>query len=182
MVLEQPIIGRFINMRSVEENDADFILKLRLDEYNSKFIGETPNDVQKQIEWISQQRNRPNDYYFLFTDKNNNKLGVISAYNIENNRAETGRFISFGNSLQNIEATLLLYDFTFYDLNIDLAYFSVYKSNGKVVSLWKRLGAVIVGDIAVNEIDSFAFELPRSIYESTSRPKIISILEKIKDN
>lgn len=179
MIIEEIISGKYINMRSVEESDAEFILKLRLDSYNSQFINKTENNIEKQIEWIKNQRSRPDDYYFLFTDKKGNKAGVISIYNIEETRAESGRFISFGDSLQNMEAVLLHYDFAYNKLNKKLIHFTVSKNNKKVANMWKRLGIPIVGEKNVNGIESYYFELTNENYEKIFKPNIVSIFSKL---
>lgn len=179
MIISETLSGKFINMRSVDESDAEFILQLRLDSYNSQFINKTENDLDKQIEWIKSQRSRPNDYYFLFTDKENKKAGVISVYNTNNKRAESGRFISFGNSTQNIEAVLMHYEFAYYQLGIDLVHFTVSKNNKKVANMWKRLGIPIVGEKQVNGIDSYYFELPKDKYEKIFKPNIMNTFSKL---
>lgn len=181
MIIAETLYGKFINMRSVEESDAEFILQLRLDSYNSQYINKTENDLDKQIEWIKSQRSRNNDYYFLYTDKENTKAGVISVYNIDNKKAESGRFISFGNSVQNIEAVLMHYNFAYYELGIDLVHFTVSKNNKKVANMWKRLGIPMVGEKKVNGIDSHYFELTKDIYESTVKPNIMKVFSNMKD-
>lgn len=180
MIIDQTLIGKFINMRSVSEEDAEYILQLRLDSNNSQFVSKTENDLSKQVAWIRDQRIRPNDYYFMFTDKQGSRVGVISLYNIENDHAESGRFISFGNGLQNMEAVLMHYDFAYYTLGISLVHFSVYKDNKKVVSMWNRLGAEIKREELVNNIESYYFELTSVRYEQVFKPNILLTLDKIR--
>lgn len=178
MILREPIIGKFINMRSVEEEDASFILKLRLDENNIKFVGETENNIEKQVVWIKQQKIRLNDYYFMITDKENNRIGVISVYNIDGKKSESGRFISFGDSIQNMEAVIMHHDFAYYKLSIDLVHFTVYKHNKMVANMWKRLGADIVSEMKINGIDSYYYEMTKDKYEKVFRPKVLKTLQK----
>lgn len=180
MIINEPLYGKYTIIRSVEEGDAEFILELRLDSYNSQFINKTENILEKQIEWIRSQRSRLNDYYFLFTDKENKKAGVISVYNIEDKKAESGRFISFGSSLENMEAVLMHYDFAYYELGINLIHFTVSKNNKKVANMWKRLGIPIICDTKVNGIDSYYFELTKEDYENVLKPNIMVIFEKLK--
>jgi RimJ/RimL family protein N-acetyltransferase len=180
MIIAEPLYGKFTNMRSVAEDDAEFILKLRLDSYNSQFINKTENNLEKQIEWIRLQRLRPDDYYFLFTDKENNKAGVISLYNIGDKVAESGRFISFGSSVQNMEAVLMHFDYAYHELGINLVHFTVSKINKKVANMWKRLGIPMAGETTANGTDSYYFELAKVDYENVLNPNITAVLEKMK--
>ena len=58
-----------LHVRFVREEDAEFILKLRLDPQNARFIHDTNPSVIEQKKWISQYKRREQmggEYYFLF--------------------------------------------------------------------------------------------------------------------
>ena len=120
MIYNKIIKGKFIKLRSVQENDTEFILSLRLDPKLNEYLNKVENDIAKQRQWILNQQNRKGDYYFLITDKDNNPIGTISLYNIENKKGEFGRWVLKGNSLQSIESVLLLHEYGFHNLNLDI--------------------------------------------------------------
>ena len=68
--------GMFVGLRSVTENDAEFILKIRTDEKLAKFLNKTSPDIEMQKTWIRGQIARDGDYYFIIEDL---KISVCSA-------------------------------------------------------------------------------------------------------
>lgn len=141
MILEKKLTGNFVKLESVTPDDTEFILSLRLDDNMNKFLNKVDDDIEKQKKWIIAQQERIGDYYFIVTDKNNNKLGTISLYNIVNDEAEFGRWISRGNSLENLESVMLLHDFAFQELDLKRVYSRTVEDNKKVVKFHKRFGA-----------------------------------------
>ena len=158
MIHNELIEGNFINLRSVQENDAPFILSLRLDNKLNKYLNKVDNDVTKQKQWIISQQNKTDDYYFLITDKDNNPLGTISLYNIKNKQREFGRWILNGNSLQSIESALLLYEFGFYNLRLNLIFSNTVIENKKVISFHKNFGALITSEITKHPVGGFLLQ------------------------
>lgn len=146
MVCEGILEGRFVNLRSVTEEDAEFILEIRNDPEISKFLPSLNVTVNQQQGWINHQRKDSDSYYFMIEDKMNVSIGTISVYNIEENRAEMGRFCSFGNPIQNSEAALILDDFIFYKLGVDYLNIWVYKENETVLSFNKGFGCEWKGE------------------------------------
>ena len=73
-----------LKVRLVQEEDADFIVKLRTSPKASNFLHYTDCDINKQKEWIKEYKTREmegKEYYFVFI-KNNQKQGLIRLYNI----------------------------------------------------------------------------------------------------
>lgn len=140
MIVEQPLKGTFCSLRSVESEDAEFILSIRNDPKISEFLPVLDVSVADQQKWIEKQRNDSESYYFLIEDKEGKQLGTISVYDIKDDHAETGRFCSYGDFIQNTEAVLLLYDFIFYELNLKYATTWVYTENKAVVSMNTQTG------------------------------------------
>lgn len=140
MVYDKVIEGKFVNLRAVNPEDAEFILKIRNDEGISKYLPPLNVTIEQQQGWINKQRSDTDSYYFIFEDKTGTSLGTISVYNIEDNHAEVGRFCSFGDSVQNMEAAYLFDVFIFNDLSISYLDIWVYKNNRPVVMLNQGLG------------------------------------------
>ena len=58
-----------IDVRFVEESDAEFILSLRTDPKLSRYLHATDNDVEKQRQWIRKYKEREahgKEYYFMY--------------------------------------------------------------------------------------------------------------------
>ncbi len=146
MVFDNVIEGKFVNLRPVKEEDAEFILRLRNDPEISKFLPSLDVTVEQQRNWIGKQRLDNDSYYFIMEDKSNNPIGTISVYNIEDNHAESGRFCSIGNPIQNSEASLLHFDFIFNKLKLEYLDSWVYKENKPVLAFDQALGCVWEGE------------------------------------
>lgn len=140
MVTEKALEGRFVNLRPVEEEDAEFILRLRNNPEISKFLPPLDVTVDQQKNWIAKQRCDNDSYYFIIEDKNNHPIGTISVYNICSDHAESGRFCSIGDSIQNSEASLLHCEFIFNRLSLDYLDIWVYKDNKPVLAFNKAFG------------------------------------------
>lgn len=141
MYIEKKLIGETVALKSVEMDDAEFILNIRNNEKISKFLPKLKISLEDQKKWINKQRSDRDSYYFIVEDiQNEKKLGTISVYDIVGNHGETGRFCSIGNFIQNTEAIVLLYDFVFYDLLLDYVTIWVYKENKPVIAMNTQIG------------------------------------------
>jgi len=71
--------------RLVCETDAPFIIQLRTDVERGRFLHETDNDINRQVEWIKKYKAREADgleYYFIFLN-NEEPYGLQRIYNID---------------------------------------------------------------------------------------------------
>ena len=76
-----------ISVRLVEEDDAEFILKLRTNRKLSRYLHKTDADIEKQIQWIRNYKKRElegTEYYFLFYN-DLQKIGVSYIFAGEKN-------------------------------------------------------------------------------------------------
>lgn len=84
-----------ICVRLVQECDAEFIIRLRTDSRLSRFIHDTPFDIEKQVAWIRQYKVREHDgtdYYFLFLYEEK-PVGVCRIYHITEDAFTFGSWI-----------------------------------------------------------------------------------------
>jgi len=146
MVYNGVLKGRFVNLRSVTEDDAAFILEIRSNPAISKYLPQIRITVEQQQAWITKQRVDSDSYYFIITDKEHNKIGTISVYNIFDGHAEVGRYCSIGDFVQNSEAVILHNDFIFNILFLNYIDGWVYKDNTHVLSLNKGFGYEVDGE------------------------------------
>ena len=57
MVYEEKIVGRYVAIRSITEEDAEFSIEIRQDKEKAKYFFHTVDtSIEKQLKWIKQQR------------------------------------------------------------------------------------------------------------------------------
>lgn len=149
MKYEGKIIGEYIYLEPVSEDDAQFIIDIRLNPDNSKYIHKTDPSISKQKLWICEQLERKNDYYYIITTHAGNKIGTISLYNIDEvkQEAEFGRWICNGSALHSLESAILIYDLAFYELHLEKVYTMTVNQNKQVINFHRRFGSQIIGEI-----------------------------------
>jgi len=84
-----------LQVRLVEESDAEFIVALRTDPRLSKHIHATSPDIEQQKQWIRNYKLREEqglDYYFLFLI-DNQPQGLARIYDITENTFTQGSWI-----------------------------------------------------------------------------------------
>ena len=119
MIYDGILEGKYVNLRSVEEQDAEFTLSLRQDPNLTKYLPKLNITLEQQLAWIRKQRQQEGDYFFVVENKKGVKIGVIGVYNVDGDCAETGRIAMIGNAFESIEAQLLSFDFAFDHLNLE---------------------------------------------------------------
>lgn len=180
MAITESIAGKFINLRCVEEKDAEFTLEIRKNSELTQFIPKIEGDIESQKKWINKQRVKTGDYFFIIENKQHESVGTISCYDFDyaNSICEGGRYISGGNSVENIEAMVLLYDFIFIEKNISKVIINVDENNKKVLSMHKKFGAKYQKTVSVNNwVSRQHFLLKPDYFER--KDKILSILDSL---
>ena len=75
-----------IRLRLAEENDAAFILSLRIDPNKNKYLSNVGADVDKQREWLrayKQREQQGQEYYFVIEDAHGLCVGVVRMYDFQ---------------------------------------------------------------------------------------------------
>lgn len=176
MVHHKSLVGKYISLKPVSIEDAEFILKLRLDNEKNKYIHKTPNNIEAQREWIENQRSRSNDYYFLILNKEQKPLGTISLYNLERSSGELGRWISYGNAYENLESVLLLHQFAYQILNLESVYTCTKVENKKVIRFWNKFGSDQCEEIEVDDWTASKNSVFKSTFYESIFPRICGLL------
>ncbi|HOS17100.1 MAG TPA: hypothetical protein PKX15_08845 [Bacteroidales bacterium] len=176
ILLNDFFLNRYgLNVRFVDENDAKFILELRVNPKLNKYIHYTEDDINKQIVWIKDYKLREKkglEYYFIFLE-NKSPIGVFRIYNIKKTYATIGSWICKPDLIpEKSIATYIIGNEIFFDyLNLKESRFDVRKDNKHVVKLHKLFGAQIINE---NELDYF-LKLSDSDFNNNKR-KIINLL------
>ena len=181
MVYDGIIQGLTVRMRSIEESDAEVSFKMRTDPQKSQFLHKDKGTVEDQRKYIAWQRKALGDYYFVIEDLAGNPIGLkgLSDYDPEKKQVETGRFISFGSQVQNIEALKLGFDFAFDVLRVDRVTMNALENNEKMLSLQKRFGVEFTHRFHEEgmEYDNICSVLTKEAYAIT-KPKIETLIER----
>lgn len=141
MVWNEKIEGKHVSLRSAEIEDAQFTYDIRQDKEKTKFIHQLNGTVEDQKKWLSQQRKREGDYFFVVETKEGVPIGTSSVYNIQGDEGEGGRILLYGTPLQNAEAAILGYDFAFSMCGLNRLVLTVLENNIHVQGFVKKFGA-----------------------------------------
>lgn len=140
MVYNRVLEGRYVDLMSVSEQDAQFTLEIRQDSKLIKYLPVVNNTLEEQIEWIREQRRKIGDYFFVAKDKCGNRIGTVGIYDISGERGEGGRLVSIGNAIQSIEIQLLAFQFDFYEILLEEVTTFVYADNFSALRLSRKFG------------------------------------------
>lgn len=140
MVFDEVIKGEYVDLTSVSEEDAEFTLLVRQDERMTKYLPKVTNSLEQQKAWISSQRKKKGDYFFIAKDHAGNPIGTIGIYDIHGKVGEGGRLTSVGNALQSLEIQYLIFRFDFEILKLDEVTSYIYAENKSAYRLSETLG------------------------------------------
>lgn len=140
-----------IRLRLAEIEDAEFILKLRLDPKLGRYLSPTNIDVNKQIEWLEKYKlkeKKNEEYYFIAEDQFQNRYGTIRLYNFKNEGFESGSWIFANETPPNmaIKADIIGREFAFEFLQAKYCRFEVLKDNKSVIRYQLRYNPTIIGE------------------------------------
>jgi hypothetical protein len=156
MHFNDPVIGKRIQLRSSIEEDAAFILSLRLNPLLNKHLNATSPDVEDQKRWINMVYNKPGDYNFTIMDLQGNRLGAVAIYQIDEQERtfNWGRWIIHPDApmYTALESAILIYHVAFDILNMKKALSDVRIENKNVVKFHLSYGARIYRE---SELDIF---------------------------
>jgi RimJ/RimL family protein N-acetyltransferase len=136
------IDGYLYRLRPVSTEDASFIVEVRTENAErNKFIHPISKSVDVQIQWIENYYKTDSDYYFVIENLFSGKPeGLISIYNINNKKGESGRWVIKENSLSAVESFYLLYRLAFEKIFLDEVYSMVIEENKPVIAFHKSVG------------------------------------------
>ena len=134
-----------LNVRMVVEEDAEFILNLRVDPDLGNYMRTVSNEIDVQVEWIREYKKRELEgieYYFIYF-RNGLPLGVNRMTNIRED-SWMGASLIFkkdSGAGTSILATLIQYHIGFEILDKSVHFGDQLKSNKKAIRFNKFLGS-----------------------------------------
>lgn len=162
--------------RLVAESDAGFIVNLRTNERNKRYIHSTPQDVNKQIDWIREYKRRENngeDYYFIFY-KNELPVGLARIHHITYNSFSIGSWVFSQNAPFEcaIVSALIIREIAFelLEKEFERSIEGTHIKNKHVLNFNKMIGLKIVGKRTESMGDFYLSKMSRAeFYENRSR-------------
>lgn len=154
------VSGKHINFREVKPEDAEFILKLRLDPNKNKYLNPVSPDVDKQRNWINSYLQQSDGHcYFIIENKNNESFGTVRLYDVQEDSFCWGSWILIDGVPKTtaIESALLVYYYAFDVLGFRKSHFDVRQLNTKVIDFHLRCGAQIIGEDEQDKFFSFSY-------------------------
>ncbi|MFK8068611.1 MAG: GNAT family N-acetyltransferase [Gammaproteobacteria bacterium] len=159
------LLSRTVQLRLVEEDDAEFILSLRLDERYNKFLSNVGDDLDGQRRWIRQYKldeSKKEQFYFIIERLDGSQCGTVRVYDFKDDSFSWGSWILNEKKTRYaaIESALLVYKFGFESLNFSNSHFEVIKENTSVLSFHRKFGAKQISE----DSSKIYFNLPLNIY------------------
>lgn len=84
-----------LRVRLVNEDDVEFIVRLRTESYNSQYLHSQGLTIEKQLLWMREYKERElngEDYYFVFLH-GERKVGLIRLYHIHEKDFHCGSWV-----------------------------------------------------------------------------------------
>ena len=142
------IYGKFVVLKEISLNDSLFIYKLRLNKIISFYLHKPPISIKDQKNWIKKNiKDQKTLDFIIINKKKNKKLGTIAFDSININEGEWGRWISKGNTIENIEAIILLLNYGFKKLKLKKIYSLTNINNKRVINFHTKTTALYSGKI-----------------------------------
>ena len=158
MIYDGILKGRFVELKSITLEDAQFSFDIRADEKNRDTVGVVAKSLEDQIKFLEWQINEPDDYYFVVYNRKGEKIGLIGLYDIQGDTAEMGREVSYGNCVEVIESEILLDDFAMDVLGIRKIRYVIYTHNLKHLKNQKHAGVEPIKKEIRNGVECYYFE------------------------
>ncbi|MDC6389765.1 GNAT family N-acetyltransferase [Maribacter sp. PR1] len=159
--------------RLVEMEDAEFILSLRNNEKLAKHINPTSTDMEEQINWLKEYKNREKngkDFYIINLKKDGKtRLGLNRIYNVEGDTFEFGSWLYSPEAGPNdaVLGELFTKGLAFEELGFNLCKMETKKKNTRVLWYAKSYKPKFTGEDEFNhyfESDYENFKAHREKY------------------
>lgn len=169
--------AKTVRLRLVTEQDAEFILQLRLDDKYNQFLSSVTPDLQSQKDWIRKYKDdeqSKKQFYFIIERLDGTPCGTVRIYDLRDESFCWGSWILNENKTRYaaLESAFLVYQFGFEELGYEKSHFDVMKGNQKVISFHKKMGAIEVS----SDDENYYFEIHKDSVDETQ----IKLMSKLK--
>lgn len=151
VVRPKSVVGQRLRFRSVTVSDAEFILRLRLDDRKNQHLSQVDADLAKQREWLARYSADKTQTYFIIETLAGKAVGTIRLYDPRGTSFCWGSWILTDAAPQGsgAESLVMIYSYGL-SLGFDASHFDVRRENIKVWQYHERLGAKRVGETNVD--------------------------------
>ncbi len=170
------LFARFVN-----EEDAEFIIKLRTDPKLGKLIHDTDGSYEKQLEWIRNYKVRERkgeDYYFIFY-KDGERVGLYRLYCIHDTTFTSGSWVFSPDASFEccIAASIMLRELAFEQMGMELedGWDGVHVNNKKVIKFNKMIGLKETGRFMDVKGEYLAMQMTKEDFEK-NKPKLLKYI------
>ncbi len=146
------IYGRYLVLRHVQREDANFILALRQDPVKGRYLNPTSPELEDQVKYISAYYHSTDSAYFIIQDRAGEPCGTVRLYDPREDSFSWGSWILRDGLpfYYAMECILILYNYATQCLGFKRAHFDVRKENRKVLDFHRRYGAVVLSEDELN--------------------------------
>lgn len=168
IIKQDNLTGKYVTLREVTTDDAEFILSLRCNEKKAKYLHKTEYNIENQVNYINHYLSIPDEWYFIILNKNGERIGTYRIYDIKDDSFCIGSWlmvdgVSFA---ECVESDYLIRRYGFDVLGFNKIHFDVRKDNKKVIRYHKMMGGRIVGE---TELD-WLWEITKEEYLTEAIP------------
>lgn len=168
IIKQDNLTGKYVTLREVTTDDAEFILSLRCNEEKSKFLHKTEYNIENQVNYINHYLSLSDEWYFIILNKKGERIGTYRIYDINKDSFSIGSWlmvdgVSFA---ECVESDYIIRTYGFEVLGYSKIHFDVRKGNKKVIRYHKMMGGRIVGE---TELD-WLWEITKEEYLTEAIP------------
>ena len=170
-----------LTYRFVNEDDAEFIYKLRSDPQLSKYIHDIYGGVEQQREWIRKYKEREasgQEYYLIFF-KDGHPIGLNRLYSFHDTTYTGGSWVMAPHSPMEIvlAVPVIIREIAFEELGMTFEdnYDATHVDNKKVIKFNKMFGCKIYKHFMDVKGEYVAMSLTKEDFEM-NKPRLIKIL------
>lgn len=176
--LNYRIIRYGLSVRLACEEDAEFIVMLRTNASNSRYIHNTNSSITAQEEWIRSYKKREakgQEYYFVF-EVNGEPQGVYRIYNRHEDWCVTGSWVFKPNAERNaaLKAMIITHEIVFEELGHEYVHDvdGIHENNKGVINAMKSIGGKFWGEREEEKGKYMQFDLHKEDFYK-NRPTIL---------
>ncbi len=165
MIYKSKIYGKTVQLRCIEERDAEITYIMRSDPEKSKYIHAAQGTVEDQRDYIRRIREKPGCFLFVIEDQKENVIGMKGLYHYDplERWVVSGQFVGCGSQIQNMEALYLSFNFAFDELRVEKILMSVLENNVGMYNIQQKFGAEVCQkryneEFQCNSVDSVLTE------------------------
>lgn len=158
MVYEGILKGRFVYLKSITLDDAQFSFDIRSAPENRETVGVLAKSVEDQRKFIEWQMKEPNDYYFVVYNRKGEKIGLYGLYNIQGDMCEVGREVNIGSCVEVLETQVLALDFAMDVLGLKRICYVIYANNKNNLSNQRHFKVEPIKKIIRSGTEAYYYE------------------------